>query len=154
MKVHSVISSSMCKYHGNGKLYTFFISDETQYLQVNWKAHQELHLEVCLETHFLINWSWWAVMRTWTLWLPCKEMGYVLSSALFGFIFLSCFFEIFLMEVFTIMNFLLRMGFCCIPRIHIVRDYPCAYIAEWSANYSGRGYDQMLCICMISTLAS
>lgn len=59
-------------------------------------------------------------MRTWTLWLPCKEMGYGLSSTLFGFIFLSCFFEIFLMEVFTIMNFLLRMGFCCIPRIHIV----------------------------------
>ena len=58
------------------------------------------------------------------------------------------------MEVFTIMNFRLRMGFCCIPRIHIVRDYPCAYIAEWSANYSSRGYDQMLCICMISTLAN
>lgn len=88
-------------------------------MQVNWKAHQELRLEACLETHFLINGSWWAVMRTRTLWLPYKEMGYVLSSALFGFIFLSCFFEIFLMEVFTTMTFLLSTGFCCIPRIHI-----------------------------------
>lgn len=45
-----------------------------------WKAipastlkYQELQLEAHLVIHFQINWSWSAVLKTWTPWLPCKE---------------------------------------------------------------------------------